>query len=98
MCVWGLTYVRLFFASHSYIGRTYTQGQYENLPWAILARTLLRLMPILFIPFLVPTGSSSDKTRYDISELSSLQKTKAADAEGDELSSTIEMAPATSAV
>ena len=45
------------------------KGAYSNLPWAILARTLLRLMPIPFVFFLVPTGSSADKTRFDAEEL-----------------------------
>ena len=32
-------------------------------------RTLVRLVPIAFIPFLVPPGSSADKTRYDIGDI-----------------------------
>ena len=39
------------------------RGSYANLPWAILIRTLARLLPIPFIPFLIPAGSSLDKTR-----------------------------------
>ena len=44
-------------------------GNYGNLPWAILIRTLVRLLPIPFLAFLVPTGSSLDKTRFDVNDL-----------------------------
>ena len=33
--------------------------QYDNLPYFVVARSLMRLLPILFIPFLVPEGSPS---------------------------------------
>lgn len=46
-----------------------TKDNYSNLPWAILVRTLNRLIPLIFIPFLVPTGSSLDKKRYDTNDL-----------------------------
>ena len=44
-------------------------NNFDNLPWAILVRTLVRLVPIFFIPFLVPPGSSADKTRYDVGDI-----------------------------
>ena len=44
-------------------------NNYDNLPWAILVRTLSRLVPIIFIPFLVPSGCSADKTRFDTNEM-----------------------------
>ena len=50
-------------------GLNIDRGNYDNLPWAILIRTLVRLLPIAFIPFLVPTGSSADKVRFDADDL-----------------------------
>ena len=44
-------------------------NNYDNLPWAVLIRTLSRLVPIIFIPFLVPSGCSADKTRFDTNEM-----------------------------
>jgi len=45
------------------------RGNYTNLPWAILIRSLVRFLPIPFIPLLVPSGSSYDKTRYNADDL-----------------------------
>jgi len=45
------------------------EGQYGNLAWAILIRSLVRLLPIPFIPFLIQSGSSLDKVRYNTDDL-----------------------------
>ena len=45
------------------------RGNYTNLPWALLIRTIIRLLPMAFVPLLVPTGSSADKTRFDAADL-----------------------------
>lgn len=45
------------------------KGSYANLPYAILIRTIVRLLPTIFIPFLVPTGGSKDKTSFDTNDL-----------------------------
>ena len=50
-------------------GLNIRNNNFDNLPWAILVRTLVRLVPIFFIPFLVPPGSSADKTRYDVGDI-----------------------------
>ena len=47
------------------------RGNYTNLPLAILIRTLFRLVPIAFAPFLVPHGSPRDRAGlgFDFSDL-----------------------------
>ena len=37
------------------------RGQYDNLVWAVTVRTIARLIPIPFIWWLIPAGSSLDK-------------------------------------
>ena len=44
-------------------------GDYTNLPWAILVRSLIRLLPLPFIPFLIPRGSSYSKKAFVAAEL-----------------------------
>ena len=46
-----------------------SRGNYDNLVWAVVVRTVVRLLPIPFIPLLVPSGCSLDKVRYDIHDL-----------------------------
>ena len=45
------------------------KGNYGNLPWAGLIRTLARLLPIPFIPFIIPAGCSADKIHVDASDI-----------------------------
>ena len=45
------------------------RGQYDNLVWAVTVRTIARLIPIPFIWWLIPAGSSLDKVRFDKDDL-----------------------------
>ena len=45
------------------------KDNYDNLPYAIIVRSIVRVLPIPFIPLLVPSGCSADKTRYDPRDL-----------------------------
>ena len=50
-----------------------SKGNYGNLPWAIVLRTLCRLIPIPFVYLLVPKGSSLDRTkRFEVEKLESI--------------------------
>ena len=44
-------------------------GEYGNLPYAIIIRSVVILVPVVFIPFLVPSGCSADRVRYNLDEL-----------------------------
>ena len=46
-----------------------TKGNYDNLPYAIIIRSVVILVPVVFIPFLVPSGSSAEKVAYNLDEL-----------------------------
>ena len=50
-------------------GLSIKRGQYDNLVWAVTIRTIARLIPIPFIWWLIPPGSSLDKVRFDKDEL-----------------------------
>lgn len=50
-------------------GLNIKNGDYTNLPWAILIRSLIRLLPLPFIPFLIPRGSSYSKKAFAVAEL-----------------------------
>ena len=52
------------------------RGAYGNLVWAVVVRTVARLIPIPFIYLLIPSGSSRDKVldKYDLDDLESAKQ------------------------
>ena len=71
------------------------RGKYDNLPTAILIRSLFRLVPIIFVPFLVPRGSPRDRAGlgFDFCDLPQTTLTSATALSPDGSSSIITTRP-----